>query len=123
MTRGMAEISRLGMEMGGKMETFAGLSGFGDLFVTCNSKHSRNWNAGNLIGQGYCLADALKEVNQVVEGVNSAHAALALAEKYNVEMPIVEQINKVLFENKSPKDALSDLLLRDRRREYQSLEW
>ncbi|MDF2945057.1 MAG: hypothetical protein K0S01_3915 [Herbinix sp.] len=123
MTRGMAEISRLGMTMGGKMETFAGLSGFGDLFVTCTSKHSRNWNAGNLMGQGKSMDEAMQEVNQVVEGVNSAKAALALAQKNEVEMPIVEQINLVLFENKSPNDALADLLNRDKRKEYKSLEW
>jgi len=123
MTRGMAEISRLGMIMGGKMETFAGLSGFGDLFVTCNSKHSRNWNAGYLMGQGLSMDEAMIKVNQVVEGVNSAKAALALANKHEVEMPIVEQINLVLFEAKSPKDALSDLLMRDKRKEYKSLEW
>lgn len=123
MTRGMAEISRLGIKMGGKIETFAGLSGFGDLFVTCTSKHSRNWNAGYLMGQGKTMEEAMREVNQVVEGVNSAKAALALAQKYHVEMPIVEQINKVLFEGKSTKDALNDLLLRDKRKEYPSLEW
>jgi len=123
MTRGMAEISRLGMKMGGKMETFAGLSGFGDLFVTCTSKHSRNWNAGNLLGQGKTLEEVMKEVNQVVEGVNSAKAALALAKKNDVEMPIVEQINQVLFEGKTPDDALADLLMRDKRIEYRSLEW
>jgi glycerol-3-phosphate dehydrogenase (NAD(P)+) len=123
MTRGMAEISRLGIIMGGKMETFAGLSGFGDLFVTCTSKHSRNWNAGYLIGQGKSTEEAMKQVNQVVEGVNSAKAALALARKNEVEMPIVEQINLVLFEGKSSKDALTDLLGRDKRKEYKSLEW
>lgn len=123
MTRGMAEISRLGVKMGGKMETFAGLSGFGDLFVTCTSKHSRNWNAGNLIGLGKTMQEAMKEVNQVVEGVNSAKAALELARKNEVEMPIVEQINLVLFEGKSATDALSDLVKRDRRKEYKSLEW
>jgi glycerol-3-phosphate dehydrogenase (NAD(P)+) len=123
MTRGMAEISRLGMIMGGKIETFAGLSGFGDLFVTCTSKHSRNWNAGYLMGQGKTMDEAMKQVNQVVEGVNSAKAALALARKNNVEMPIVEQINKVLFEDKTAKDALNDLLNRDKRKEYKTLEW
>jgi glycerol-3-phosphate dehydrogenase (NAD(P)+) len=123
MTRGMAEISRLGIRMGGKIETFAGLSGFGDLFVTCTSKHSRNWNAGYLMGQGYSMEEAMKKVNQVVEGVNSAQAALTLAKKYDVEMPIVEQINFVLFENKSANDALSDLLMRDKRKEYKTLEW
>jgi glycerol-3-phosphate dehydrogenase (NAD(P)+) len=123
MTRGMAEISRLGMKMGGKMETFAGLSGFGDLFVTCNSKHSRNWNAGFLMGQGKSMEEAKQQVGQVIEGINSAHAALALAKKNDVEMPIVEQINLVLFEGKSSKDALHDLLGRDKRKEYKSLEW
>lgn len=123
MTRGMAEISRLGIKMGGRMETFAGLSGFGDLFVTCTSKHSRNWNAGNLMGQGNSMEEAMKQVNQVVEGVNSAKAALSLAQKNDVEMPIVEQINLVLFEGKTPQEALSDLLGRDRRKEYKSLEW
>lgn len=123
MTRGIAEISRLGIAMGGKMETFAGLSGVGDLFVTCTSKHSRNRNAGYLIGKGYTMEQAMDEVKQVVEGVFSAKAALALAKKYNVEMPIVEQINLVLFENKSPEEAVSDLLLRDKRREYTELKW
>ncbi len=123
MTRGMAEISRLGMIMGGKIETFAGLSGFGDLFVTCTSKHSRNWNAGYLMGQGKTMEEAMKQVNQVVEGVNSAKAALALAHQHGVEMPIVEQINKVLFEGKTARDALEDLLNRDKKREYKTLEW
>lgn len=123
MTRGMAEITRLGVKMGGKMETFAGLSGFGDLFVTCTSKHSRNRNAGYLMGQGKSMEEAMAEVNQVVEGVNSAKAALALAKKNEVEMPIVEQINQVLFEGKTSKDALVELLNRDRRKEYKTLEW
>lgn len=123
MTRGMAEISRLGIAMGGKFETFSGLSGMGDLFVTCTSKHSRNRMAGYLMGQGKTMEEAMKEVNQVVEGVNSAKAALHMAQKYNVDMPIVEQINMVLFEGKSAKDALSDLLNRDKRKEYKTLEW
>lgn len=107
----------------GKIETFAGLSGVGDLFVTCTSKHSRNRNAGYLIGKGYTMSEAMAEVKQVVEGVYSAKAALALAKKYNVEMPIVEQINLVLFENKSAEEAVADLLLRDKRREYSELKW
>lgn len=123
MTRGIAEISRLGIAMGGKMETFAGLSGVGDLIVTCTSKHSRNRNAGFLIGQGYTMEDAMKEVKQIVEGVYSAKAALALAKKFEIEMPIVEQVNQVLFENKSALEAVSDLLLRDKRREYSELQW
>lgn len=123
MTRGIAEISRLGIKMGGCMETFAGLSGIGDLFVTCTSRHSRNRQAGYLIGKGYTLEEVKKEVNQVIEGVNTARAALALAKKYEVEMPIVEQINLVLFEGKSAKDAATDLLVRDKRTEYKTLQW
>ena len=123
MTRGMAEISRLGIKMGGKMETFSGLSGFGDLFVTCNSKHSRNWNAGYLMGQGKSMKEAMNQINQVVEGINSAKAALHMAQQNNAEMPIVEKINQVLFEGKAPREALFDLLGRDKRKEYKSLEW
>lgn len=123
MTRGIAEISRLGMKMGGKLETFSGLSGVGDLFVTCMSKHSRNRNAGVLIGKGYTMQEAMDEVKQTVEGVYSAKAALTLSKKYNVQMPIVEQINLVLFEHKSAKDAVTDLLLRDKAMENSTLEW
>lgn len=123
MTRGIAEISRLGTKMGGKYETFSGLSGMGDLMVTCTSLHSRNRNAGFLIGQGKTPEVAMKEVNQVVEGVYSAKAALLLAQKYHVEMPIVEQVNHVLFQNKSAKDALFELLVRDKTEEHTSITW
>lgn len=123
MTRGITEISRLGVKMGGRMETFTGLSGIGDLIVTCTSEHSRNHTAGYLIGKGYTTQAAMKEVNQVVEGVHSAKAALALAEKYQVSMPIVEQINKVLFENQPVMDALHELLARDRCSEYPEIGW
>ncbi|MDD6035576.1 MAG: NAD(P)-dependent glycerol-3-phosphate dehydrogenase [Lachnospiraceae bacterium] len=122
-TRGIVEISRLGEAMGARYETFAGLSGIGDLIVTCTSAHSRNHNAGFLLGQGYTLEEAKKQVGQVVEGVNSAQAALALARKYGVEMPIVEQVNVVLFEGKAVKEALTDLLVRERVNEYSSLNW
>lgn len=122
-TRGIAEIMRLGAAMGCRTETFAGLSGIGDLIVTCTSKHSRNRNAGYLIGKGYTAQEAMREVNQVVEGVYCAKAALALSQKYQVQMPIVEQVNLVLFENKDPRAAVSDLLLRDRTIENSSLEW
>ena len=122
-TRGIVEIARLGEAMGAKYETFAGLSGIGDLIVTCTSLHSRNHNAGYLLGQGKSLEDAKKEVGQVVEGVNSAQAALSLAAKYDVEMPIVEQVNAVLFEGKDAKEALKDLLVRDKVTEYSSLSW
>lgn len=123
MTRGVAEISRLGLKMGGNLETFAGLSGIGDLIVTCTSKHSRNRNAGYLIGKGYTMQEAMDEVKQVVEGVYSAKAALKLARKYDVSMPIVEQINKVLFEDMPASEAVKNLLLRDKVSEYQTLTW
>ena len=123
MTRGLAEISRLGIAMGASAETLAGLSGVGDLFVTCTSQHSRNRRAGFLIGSGMTAQAAMTEVNQVVEGVHCARAALKLAEKYHVEMPIVEQVNHILFDGKSPRTAVSELLTRDKRPEHNSLEW
>ena len=123
MTRGILEISRLGVELGGKMETFFGLSGIGDLIVTCTSKHSRNHNCGYLLGKGKTLEEAKAEIKQVVEGVNCAQAAMALANRYHVSMPIVEQINAVLFEGKTTKQALKELLMRDRVSEYRTLSW
>ena len=122
-TRGIAEISRLGMAMGGKAETFAGLTGIGDLIVTCASMHSRNRRAGILIGQGLSMEEAMKEVHMVVEGVYSAKAARALAEKYQVSMPIVEQVNQVLFEGQPAKEAVTGLMLRDKCTENPSMEW
>lgn len=122
-TRGISEISRLGIKMGGQPETFAGLSGIGDLIVTCASKHSRNRNAGYLIGQGKTYKEAMDEVKMVVEGVYSAKAALALSKKYDVQMPIVEMINKVLFEDFSAKDAMKLLLTRMRTSESLQLKW
>lgn len=117
MTRGMAEIFRLGIAMDAQIETLAGLSGMGDLIVTCTSKHSRNRNAGYLIGQGRTYEEAMAEVKMVVEGVYSAKAALALADRYHVDMPIVEEVNKVLFEGKPAKNAVADLLNRERKAE------
>ncbi len=122
-TRGISEISRLGIAMGGKMETFLGLSGIGDLIVTCTSNHSRNHNAGYLIGKGMKADDALKEINQVVEGVNTAKAALKLSQKYDVDMPIVESINAVLFDGVSAEKCLDLLLTRGKKEEYDSLSW
>lgn len=122
-TRGMAEIARLGMAMGGKYQTFAGLSGIGDLIVTCASMHSRNRRAGILIGKGYTMEEAMKEVQMVVEGVYSAKAALALSKKYDVPMPIVEQVNQVLFDGKPAKEAVGDLMLRDKRIEHSEIPW
>lgn len=114
-TRGMAEITRLGMAMGGKMQTFSGLTGIGDLIVTCASMHSRNRRAGILIGQGKSMDEAMAEVKMVVEGVYSAKAAIALAKKYNVQLPIIEQVNLVLFEGKNAAEAVKDLMLRDKK--------
>lgn len=122
-TRGIAEITRLGTAMGGSPETFSGLTGIGDLIVTCASMHSRNRRAGILIGKGYTMDEAMKEVKMVVQGVYSARAARALSKKYQVSMPIVEQVNEVLFDGKPAKDALYDLMLRDRRAENALLEW
>jgi len=116
-TRGIAEMSRLGTAMGGKEATFAGLTGIGDLIVTCDSMHSRNRRAGILIGQGKTMQEAMDEVQQIVEGVYSAKAAKALAEKYQISMPIVEQVNLVLFENKSALQAFNDLMGRERKNE------
>lgn len=116
-TRGIAEIKRLGVAMGAHAETLTGLSGIGDLIVTCASVHSRNRKAGYLIGKGYTMQEAMDEVKMVVEGVYSAKAALSLSRKYHVEMPIVEEVNKVLFEGKSPKDALAELMMRVRKEE------
>jgi len=113
MTRGMAEIMRLGVAMGGRAQTFYGLSGIGDLIVTCSSKHSRNRKAGMLIGKGLSLDEALKEVKMVVEGVHCAKAALALGKKHKVELPIIEKTCEVLFEGKDPKEAVFELMLRD----------
>lgn len=116
-TRGIAEMSRLGTAMGGKEATFAGLTGIGDLIVTCDSMHSRNRRAGILIGQGKTMQEAMDEVQQIVEGVYSAKAAKALADKYQISMPIVEQVNQVLFENKPALQAFNDLMGRERKNE------
>lgn len=122
-TRGIAEIARLGVKMGGKIETFTGLTGIGDLIVTCASVHSRNRKAGYLIGQGMSMQEAVDEVKMVVEGVYSAKAAAQLAKKYEVSMPIVDEVNAVLFEGKSPAEAVNDLMMRESRSENHSLTW
>ena len=116
-TRGITEIARLGQAMGGHLETFAGLSGRGDFIVNGASKHSRNRKAGVLIGEGLSYEEAMKEVGQVVEGVYAAKAALALGKKYSIDLPIVNEVNLVLFSDKSPKQAVMDLMLRDSRAE------
>lgn len=121
-TRGITEITRLGVAMGGHMETFYGLTGVGDLIVTCASMHSRNRRAGILMGQGKSMDEAMKEVNQVVEGVYSAKAGKVLSEKYQIEMPIITQINQILFEGKDASLAVKELMLRDGKNEIQT-DW
>ena len=122
-TRGISEIGRLALKMGAKYETLSGLTGIGDLIVTCESRHSRNRKAGMLIGQGYTMQQAMDEVKMVVEGVYSAKAAIALAKKYDVDMPIIEVVNKVLFEDKPAREAVTELMQRDKRVENSNLEW
>ncbi len=122
-TRGITEIGRLAVTMGAKEETLHGLTGIGDLIVTCASRHSRNRKAGMLMGKGYTMQQAMDEVKMVVEGVCSAKAAIALGEKYQISMPIIEQVNRVLFENKPAKDAVKELMLRDKKTEHTTLEW
>lgn len=121
MTRGLAEIARLGLAMGAEPITFAGLSGVGDLIGTCTSKHSRNWRAGFLLSQGKKLSEVLAEVQMVVEGVKTTKAGHALKEKYKIEMPITEQLYAVLFSNKDPKLAVDDLMSRGKTRELQEM--
>ena len=122
-TRGISELTRLGTALGGRTETFSGLTGVGDLIVTCTSVHSRNHRAGELIGRGYTAQEAMDEVKMVVEGVNSAKAALRLARKKGVNVPIIEKINAVLFDDKKAVAAVAELLMRDRRKEFQTLKW
>ena len=122
-TRGISEIARLGIAMGGQFETFCGLTGIGDLIVTCASMHSRNRRAGILIGQGKSAKDAMDEVKMVVEGVYSAKAAMGLSKKYNVDLPIIAEVNKILFENKPPKDVGRCLMNREKKDEHVGIEW
>lgn len=120
-TRGSTEISRIGTAMGANEKTLFGLSGIGDLIVTCASVHSRNRKAGYLIGQGYTMEEAMKEVHQVVEGVYSAKAGLKLSKKYNVYAPIIATVNKVLFDGMKPSDAVTELMMREGKDEIE--EW
>lgn len=119
MTRGLVEIARLGIAMGAERETFFGLSGIGDLIVTCTSMHSRNRRAGILLGQGKSLEETLKEVHMVVEGVNTAKAAYDLSIKYNVNMPITKEIYEVVFNGKDTRQAVIDLMTRDKTTEHE----
>ena len=117
MTRGMTEIARLGTALGASLSTFSGLSGMGDLIVTCTSMHSRNRRAGILIGRGKSVKEAMEEVNMVVEGVYAAKEAHKLSKRFGIEMPITEQAYCVLFEGASPKEAVEELMTRDKKHE------
>ena len=116
-TRGLKEIVRSGVELGGKEETFYGLSGLGDLIVTCLSEHSRNRKAGYLIGQGKTLEETKKEVGMVIESVDNIEVAYELGKLHNIEMPIVETVYKVLYENLDPQEAVKTLMTRDKKME------
>lgn len=122
-TRGIAEIARLGVKMGGAIESFTGLTGIGDLIVTCASVHSRNRRAGYLMGQGKSMQEAMDEVQMVVEGVYSAKAAVKLGKKYEVSLPIIDKVSEVLFEGKDPREAVNELMLRDSKAEHHALPW
>jgi glycerol-3-phosphate dehydrogenase (NAD(P)+) len=117
MTRGMHEIMRIGTKLGGSTRTFYGLTGMGDLIVTCTSKHSRNRSAGFLIGQGATREEAIEKVGMVVEGIKACKAFYELKEELDVQMPITDQLYKVLFEGKDPKDAVVKLMTRDKKSE------
>ena len=111
-TRGLAEITRLGVAMGCYAETFAGLTGIGDIVVTATSKHSRNHNAGVLLAKGYTLEETLNEIGMVVEGINALIAAKELSQKYRVELPIVDAVYSVIYEGVKPQDAVNALFNR-----------
>ena len=116
-TRGLCEISRLGVALGGKYETFYGLTGLGDLIVTCLSEHSRNRTAGKLMGQGKTLEEARNQIGMVIEGVDNIEVAYELAKKYNVDMPIVNAVYDMLYNNLSPKEGVTMLMTRDKKSE------
>lgn len=120
-TRGLAEIARLGTSLGANPLTFAGLTGVGDLIVTCTSVHSRNWRAGNMLGKGNKLEDVLDQMGMVVEGVRTTKAAYQISDKQGVEMPITAGIHRILFEKQHPKDVVDQLMTRGRRHEMEDL--
>lgn len=119
LTRGLTEIARLGEKVGAKKETFYGLSGLGDLIVTCSSEHSRNRKAGKLIGKGLSLEQVRKEVGMVIESIDNIEAAYKLKDKFQVEMPIVEEAYNVLYNGKSPVEAAESLMLREKKNEFE----
>ena len=116
-TRGLVEITRLGTAMGGKHDTFYGLSGLGDLIVTCMSEHSRNRRAGRLIGKGYTVEQARKEIGMVIESIDNIEVAYALSKKYNIEMPIVNAVYDVLYNGLEPRKAVTMLMTRAKKSE------
>jgi glycerol-3-phosphate dehydrogenase (NAD(P)+) len=120
-TRGIAEIRRLGLRMGCFDQTFSGLAGIGDLIVTATSEHSRNNRCGRLIGSGVKPEDAIKQIGMVVEGINALPAAVALAKKYDVEMPITETAYDIIFGGTDPKSAVMKLMMRDKKTEVENL--
>ncbi len=122
-TRGIKEITRLAVAMGAKEDTLAGLSGIGDLIVTCQSMHSRNRMAGYYIGQGDSAQEAMDKVKMVVEGVYSARAARALGQRYGVDLPIIEQVNRVLFEQMDVRKAVLELMGREKKAELDHCSW
>ena len=117
-TRGIAEIARLGVEAGAKRQTFYGLTGVGDLFVTCSSKHSRNRSAGILIGQGKSIEEAIKEVGMVVEGIYAVDGAYALARRYSVGTPIIDEMYDIIHNGKTPQEATMNLMTRGKKTEF-----
>lgn len=117
-TRGTVEISRLGVEAGAKRQTFYGLTGVGDLFVTCSSKHSRNRRAGILIGQGKSVEEAVKEVGMVVEGINAVEGAYILAQKHSVSTPIINEMYDIIHNGKTPQEATMNLMSRGKKTEF-----
>ena len=123
MTRGLTEMARLGVSLGAQKSTLAGLSGIGDLIVTCTSQHSRNNRAGMLIGQGCTPRQAMEQVGAVVEGYYASKSAWELCQKQNVEMPIIHAAYQVLYEGADPRQAVSSLLLRQRRAESEDAGW
>ncbi|WP_342509833.1 NAD(P)H-dependent glycerol-3-phosphate dehydrogenase [Sporosarcina sp. FSL K6-2383] len=120
-TRGLAEISRLGMKMGANPLTFSGLTGLGDLIVTCTSVHSRNWKAGNMLGQGNSLEEVVSGMGMVIEGIRTAKAAHQLAALHEVSMPLTEALYSIVFENVPPKEAVDQLMTRMKKQEVEDL--
>ena len=116
-SRGLVELTRLGMAMGGKHDTFYGLSGLGDLIVTCMSEHSRNRRAGRLIGKGYTIEEAKKEIGMVIESIDNIEVAYKLSKKYNIEMPIVNAVYDILYNGLEPSKAVTLLMTRDKKSE------